>query len=117
MIIPALLPLILFILFPAVRTIYMSVHRITFGLPNEYVGWLNFIEMVNDRLFKRAFTNTLFFSFSVVIGQILLGLATAVLMSTGFKLQKLYISIIMIPYAVSEVVAIIIWKYMLNSMD
>jgi multiple sugar transport system permease protein len=114
MIIPALLPLILFILLPAVRTIYMSVHRITFGLPNEYVGWLNFIEMVNDRLFKRAFTNTLFFSFSVVIGQILLGLATAVLMSTGFKLQKLYISIIMIPYAVSEVVAIIIWKYMLE---
>jgi multiple sugar transport system permease protein len=92
----------------------MSFHRITFGLPNEYVGWLNFIDMVNDRLFKRAFTNTLFFSFSVVTGQILLGLATAVLMSTGFTLQKLYISIIMIPYAVSEVVAIIIWKYMLE---
>lgn len=115
MIIPALLPLILFILIPAMRTIYMSFHRITFGLPNEYVGWLNFIDMVNDRLFKRAFMNTLFFSFSVVTGQILLGLATAVLMSTGFKLQKLYISIIMIPYAVSEVVAIIIWKYMLEA--
>ncbi len=114
MIIPALLPLILFILIPAVYTIYMSFHRITFGLPNEYVGWLNFIGMLKDRLFKRAFMNTLFFSFSVVIGQILLGLATAVLMSTGFKLQKLYISIIMIPYAVSEVVAIIIWKYMLE---
>lgn len=114
MIIPALLPLILFILIPAVRTIYMSFHRITFGLPNEYVGWLNFIDMFKDRLFKRAFTNTLFFSFFVVSGQILLGLATAVLMSTGFKLQKLYISIIMIPYAVSEVVAIIIWKYMLE---
>lgn len=114
MVIPALLPLILFILIPAVRTIYMSFHRITFGLPNEYVGWLNFIEMLKDRLFKRAFLNTLLFSFSVVTGQILLGLATAVLMSTGFKLQKLYISIIMIPYAVSEVVAIIIWKYMLE---
>ncbi|MBD3306194.1 ABC transporter permease subunit [candidate division KSB3 bacterium] len=114
LIIPALLPLVLFILLPALQTIYMSFHRMTFGLPNEYVGLLNFIDMFKDRLFKRAFLNTLLFSFSVVTGQISLGLATAVLMSTGFKFQKFYISIIMIPYAVSEVVAIIIWKYMLE---
>ena len=54
------------------------------------------------------------FSFAVVAGEILVGLAAAVLMSTGFKLQRVIISLIMVPYAVSEVVAAIIWKYMLE---
>ena len=114
LIIPALIPLIVLILLPALRTVYMSLHAITFGLPAEYVGLKNFRTMFSDSTFQVAFLHTLLFSFSTVTCEITLGLTAAVILSTRFRFQKLFISIIMIPYAASEVVAIIIWKYMLE---
>ncbi len=114
LIIPALLPLIVLILIPAVRTVFMSFNRITFGLPEEYVGLNNFRAMLKDSVFSIAFWNTIMFSFATVASEICLGMAAAVLMSTRFKFQKLCIALIMVPYAVSEVVAVIIWKYMLE---
>ena len=114
LIIPALLPLIVLIFIPAFRTLFMSFNRVTFGLPEEYVGLNNFREMLKDSVFSMAFWNTIMFSFATVAGEICLGMAAAVLMSTRFKFQRIYIALIMIPYAVSEVVAVIIWKYMLE---
>ena len=114
MLLPALLPLVLFILLPAIRTIQMSFYRVTFGMPEEFVGLANYVQTFKDEVFKTAFTNTLIFSFSVVAGEVLFGLAAAILMSTGFKFQRLIIALVMVPYAVSEVVAAIIWKYMLD---
>jgi len=114
LIIPALLPLIVLILIPALRTVFMSFNRITFGLPEEYVGLNNFRAMLKDSVFSMAFWNTIMFSFATVASEICLGMAAAVLMSTRFKFQKLCIALIMVPYAVSEVVAVIIWKYMLE---
>ena len=114
MLLPALLTLVLFILVPAIRTIQMSFHRVTFGLPDEFVGIRNYVDTFKDEVFSTAFWNTMMFSFAVVAGEVLIGLAAAVLMSTGFKLQRVIIALIMVPYAVSEVVAVIIWKYMLE---
>ena len=111
---PALLPLIVLIALPAIRTIYMSLNRITYGLPDEWVGLNNYREIFRDPLFWSAFWNTIIFSFSVVTGEVGTGLLAAVIMSSRFKFQKLFISLIMVPYAVSEVVAVIIWKYMLE---
>ena len=54
------------------------------------------------------------FSFAVVAGEVGTGLLAAVIMSSGFRLEKILIAIIMVPYAVSEVVAVIIWKYLLE---
>jgi len=114
LIIPALIPLIALILVPAIRTVHMSFHRVSYGLPEVYLGVKNFVDMFKDEAFGAAFWHTILFSFSTVAGEILLGLTAAVLLSTRFRFQKLYIAILMIPYAASEVVAIVIWKYMLE---
>lgn len=92
----------------------MAFHRVSYGLPEEYLGVKNFVDMFKDDAFGAAFWHTILFSFSTVTGEILLGLVAAVLLSTRFRFQKLYIAILMIPYAASGVVAIIIWKYMLE---
>jgi multiple sugar transport system permease protein len=114
LIVPALLPLIFLIFIPAFQTLFMSFNRMTFGLPTEYVGLANFKEMLNNTVFNSAFWNTIMFSFTTVAGEICLGMGAAVLMSTRFRFQRICIALIMIPYAVSEVVAVIIWKYMLE---
>jgi multiple sugar transport system permease protein len=48
----------------------------------------------------------------MVSGEILLGLALSLLFARGFPLQRLWVSLIIVPLAASPVVAIVIWKYM-----
>jgi multiple sugar transport system permease protein len=114
LIIPALLPLILFILVPAIQSVSMSVQEVSFGIPAKYVGLKNYTKMIENEVFHIAFWHTIMFSFANVAGEIFFGFMVAVLMSTRFRMEKLFIALIMVPYAVSEVVAIIIWKYMLE---
>jgi len=114
LILPATLFLVVLILLPAIRTVIMSFHEVTHGLDDVFVGFNNYARMVQHRAFGTAFWNTLFFTATTVIGEVGLGLAAAVLLSTRFRAQKLLISLVMVPYAVSEVVAIIIWRYMVE---
>ena len=114
LILPALLPLILLIVFPAIKTLIDSFYQITFGLPNEFIGFNNYIEMGKDPVFWRALGNTVMFSFAVVAGEILLGLVAALLLLERQGNTKIFVSLIIITYAVSDVVAVIMWKYMLD---
>ncbi len=112
LILPATLFLVLFILLPAIRTLIMSFHEVTHGLDDVFVGFDNYVRMVRHRAFTTAFWNTMFFTLTTVLGEVGIGLVVAVLLSTRFRAQRLLISLVMVPYAVSEVVAIIIWRYM-----
>ena len=114
LVVPVLIPLIFIILIPALLTVRMSFQRVTYGLAPEYVGLNNYIKIFTDPTFYRVLLNNVFFTFFTVAGQISIGLATAVLMSSIDKFRKLFISLLLMPYAVSVVVAIIIWKYMLE---
>jgi multiple sugar transport system permease protein len=114
-VIPSLLLIIFIIVIPGIQTIYWSFFEIPFGLSKQYVGFKNFIELFSDSVFRRAIFNTMLFSFITVIGQIGFGLISAILLNTEFTFKKFLVSIIIMPYAVSSVVAIIIWKFMLRS--
>lgn len=114
LIVPALVPLVLLILLPALRTVFMSFFEVTHGYDDVFVGFDNYVAMFRHRSFNTAFFNTLLFSFTTVAGEVLVGLIVAVLMSTRFRAQRWLISLIMVPYAVSEVVGVIIWRYLLE---
>ena len=58
MLLPALLILVLFILLPAVRTIQMSFYRVTFGLPDEFVGIANYVDDLQGRGLQAARSGT-----------------------------------------------------------
>lgn len=114
LIIPALIPLFIFIVLPGAKTLLDSFYEITFGLPRQYIGFDNYTSIGTDSVFWSSLGNTIMFSFAVVAGEILLGLIAALIMGAQKNFKKLLVSLIMIPYAVSDVVAVIIWKYMLD---
>lgn len=114
LVLPSILALALVIVIPALITVKTSLQESTFGLPDRFIWFENYRNLFANKLFIRAAWNTVIFSLLVVVFEIGLGLLTAIVMSTQFKMQRTIISLIMIPYAVSEVVAVIIWKYMLD---
>ena len=65
-------------------------------------------------MFWRAAWNTFVVVNAVVYGEIVLGLGLAVLMSGWVPFKRAVITILMLPYAVTEVSAVVMWRYMLE---
>ncbi len=74
---PYLLHLFLFITFPIVFSILLTVHKWNIISPMEYVGFDNFIRLFNDRMFWKAILNTLVFLIVHIPLQITVALALA----------------------------------------
>jgi multiple sugar transport system permease protein len=99
---------------PSVYVFFLSFTQSTFGQQPVYIGLQNYITVLGSRYFWIAFLNTFLVVNAVVYGEILLGLSMAYLFATGVPLRKVMFSIVLAPYAISPVVAVIMWRYMIE---
>lgn len=111
---PVQLQLLLVLVFPSIAAAGMAFFRSSFGLDPTWVGLDNFRYIFDDYRFWGALRNTVVFVNVVVYLEIILGLAIALLLATQFRLQRIWISIIIAPYAVSAVIAVLMWKFILE---
>lgn len=106
--------LILVIGLPSLWVFWLSLQQTAFGEAPVYVGWRNYAFVLTDTYFWRAFLNTFLVVNIVVYLELALALGMAVLFAAGVPFRRLMIAIVLAPYAVSEVIAVIVWKYMLE---
>lgn len=111
---PVQLMLVALIFLPALYVGWLSFYESSFGMPPRFVGWKNYVFLLHDPHFWRALWNTLLIVNVVVYGELLLGLGMAVLFAGGVPLQKVMISLVLAPYAISPVIGVLMWKYMLE---
>ena len=111
---PVQLMLVLVIGLPSIYVFWLSLQQTAFGQAPVFVGLANYGFALTDPYFWRAFINTFVVVNIVVYAELVLALAMATLFAAGAPLRRFMISIVLAPYAVSEVVAVVIWKYMLE---
>ena len=114
MVLPTQGLLVLVIGLPSLWVFWLSLQQTAFGEAPVYVGWRNYAFVLTDPYFWRAFLNTFLVVNIVVYLELALALGMAVLFAAGVPLRRLMIAIVLAPYAVSEVIAVIVWKYMLE---
>lgn len=111
---PVIALLVIVILLPIVYTLWLSFQSNTFGRAPEFVGIANYAQLSEDPAFWRALINNVIFVNVVVYGELLLGLGMAVFFVRRIALKKLMISIVMAPYAVSTVLGVLMWRFLLE---
>jgi multiple sugar transport system permease protein len=79
-----------------------------------FVGLENYATLLTDRYFWRAFVNTFVVVNVIVYVELALGLAIATLFAAGIPWRPAVLAIVLLPYAVSEVVAVIIWRFLMD---
>jgi multiple sugar transport system permease protein len=99
---------------PSAYVLFLSFTRSSFGQEPVYVGLQNYMTVLTSRYFWTALLNTFIVVNAVVYGEILLGLGMACLFATGVPFRKTMFSIVLAPYAISPVVAVIMWRYMIE---
>ena len=115
---PCLILLICFVLIPAATAIYLSLTNEALSgaaaLNPRFVGLRNYARLFADDGFWNSLLITAIFVFgSSIVGQFVLGLFSAIALNRRIVLRPLFLSAILLPNAVPEVVAGFMWISML----
>ena len=113
--VPSVIISILFLYYPALQTFMLSFHKTAFfGRKTLYVGWENFSETFTSLDYLNTVWVSLVFSAGVVILGLVISLVTALLVNQTMRFKRIYVMILLLPYALSPVIAGIIWLFLFN---
>ncbi len=115
---PALLVLLGVIGFPLVQAAWMSMHQIVLTRPDQgrpFVGFQNYLEVISAPYFVPDLINTAVWVGVNLGGQMLLGLAIAVLLNQAFWGRGLARGILLIPWILPSVVSLLTWRWMYDA--
>ncbi len=118
LVLPTLLVVAFVAGYPLAQVFYYSFHRadISFVEPTEFVGFKNYLFLLQDPDFRGALWNTLRFTFVSVFLETVLGLAIALVIHSNFRGRGIVRAAILIPWAIPTVVSAKMWQWMLNDI-
>lgn len=115
---PAILLGLIFIVAPFVLAIALSLSDQRLvpnpNLPTRFIGLTNYVRLLGDESFRRAFLNTLLFAVLVVPFQSALALALAVLIDSRLPARNLFRGVFFLPTVITMVVVCVVWFSMLK---
>ena len=111
-VIPALIPLIVFWIYPILRSIYISFTDWDYMSPTyQFVFLDNFKALFKDQRFYDALWNTVVFTLGTLIPTIVLGLLLALLLQKSFKGSGLIKFILFSPWITPTVAVSLVWTW------
>ena len=111
-VLPALIPLIVFWIYPILRSVYISFTDWDYMSPTyNFVFLDNFIALFRDARFYDALWNTIVFTVGTLIPTIVLGLLLALLMQKAFKGSGIIKFILFSPWITPTVAISIVWTW------
>lgn len=116
-ILPSFLIIAAFLFYPIGTVFYYSFQNYDISAPfyNSFAGLDNFIKIfTEDKLFYRSLGTSLKWVVSQVGLQLIFGMIFALLLNQTFKLRGLVRAIAFIPWAISGVLASVMWSLMYN---
>lgn len=114
---PTLLLFALLIFYPMAQAVMLSLNKVsTLTLRTQYVGLANFEALLADPAFKTTFLNTLAWTVSAVILQLLVGVGAALLLNGRLIARSAARGLILFPYLLPTAVAVLVWRWLFNDL-
>ncbi|EOY51186.1 N-Acetyl-D-glucosamine ABC transport system, permease protein [Streptomyces lividans 1326] len=114
---PALIPILVLSVGPLLYGVLLAFTDAQSGRtePTEWIGALNFRDLLHDTLFWESFRIGLVWAVAVTVPQFLLALGLALLLNQNLRLRWLARALAIIPWAMPEVVVGIMWRLVYNA--
>lgn len=116
-ILPSFFIILCFLFYPIAMVFYYSVQHYDISAPyyNGFVGLDNFIQIfTQDKLFFHSLVNSLKWVVTEVGLQLVFGMILALLLNQTFKFRGAVRAVAFIPWAISGVLASVMWSLMFN---
>ncbi|MGH7059195.1 MAG: carbohydrate ABC transporter permease [Stellaceae bacterium] len=114
LLLPTVVLLGLFIAYPFVKGVMLSVTDAKVGVPGHFVGLQNFEAIWNDSIFRVAVWNTCVYTFVATVFKLALGLWLAVLLNRHFRGKAITRAFILLPFIIPTVLSTLAWKWMFD---
>jgi multiple sugar transport system permease protein len=114
LLLPTVVLLGLFIAYPFVKGIMLSVTNTRVGVPGHFVGLQNFKAIWSDSIFRVAVWNTCLYTVVATVFKLALGLWLAVLLNHHFKGKAFTRAFILLPFIIPTVLSTLAWKWMFD---
>src|ERR1700687_5939533 len=114
LLVPTLVLLGMFIAYPFVRGILLSVSNSRVGVPGDFVGLANFYKIFNDGIFRTSVYNTFVYTGVTTVFKLALGLWLAMLLNRNFRGKAFTRAFILLPFIIPTVLSTFAWKWMFD---
>ena len=115
--IPGLSIIIFILAYPVITNIFISFTNKHLIYPGyKFVGFENFITILNEEIFTQAMINTFVFTFASIFFQLFIGLITAMILNKQLKGIIFFRLALIIPYAFPPIIIALLWKWLLSKM-
>lgn len=112
LLLPALLPILVFNVYPLLRGMYLGFTDARAGLNQEihFTGLENYRDLLSNDLFWSSFRIGLIWAFGVTFLQFAAALGLALLLNENLKLRWVARTLSLVPWAMPPVVVAIVWR-------
>jgi multiple sugar transport system permease protein len=114
-VLPALALILGLIVYPVAYSIWLSLlEKHSFFPQQKFIGLENYIYLWSDEEFWTSLWLGVLYSFWTILFQLILGVAAALILNESFAGRGLVRGIVLFPYMIPTIVAVILWKWLLN---
>lgn len=115
LLLPAVVVVIGFMVYPLVYVVLMSVYRTNrLGWLTNFVGLANFVNVMRDAEFWRLTSRSLLWTVLAVFAKTLLGMAIALLLNVEYRGRKIARMLFIAPWASSVPISVLLWSWVYN---
>jgi len=116
LLLPAALVVFGVVLYPVLRTLWISLHAVDSPLPGSYqfVGLRNYATVFGDSSFYPALGHTAYFTVISTAAELVLGMAVAHLLNAPLRARWLWRSLVVLPWALPTIVNGALWRWIDN---
>ena len=114
LLLPTVMLLAVFIAYPFVKGVWISLTSATVGNPGEFVGLKNFTKVFGDSIFRSATYNTFVYTAIATVGKLALGMWLALLLNRHFRGKRLVRASMLLPFIIPTVLSTLAWKWMFD---
>ena len=111
---PALIPLLIFRIFPMIASLWVSMTKWNLLRAPEFLGIDNYVNVLTDAKFHKALWNTLYYMVGYLPLVLVGAIAIAVLLNSKLKGATFFRGIYFLPVVTSWVVVALLWKWLLS---
>jgi multiple sugar transport system permease protein len=116
LVLPALLLLCVLSVYPVLYGVWLSFLDKHSIFPGErFIGIANYLAAFADEEFWRSVWLGTVYAVTTIVLQLVLGISAALLLNEAFPGRNILRAMVIFPYIIPTVVAIILWKWLLNS--
>ena len=112
MVLPALFIILVVAFFPILQAVNLSLRQATVAVTGPFVGFENYVEMVQNPDFLEGLTNTLIFTVASVALEFFIGLGIALAINRAFRGRGLVRAAVLVPWAFPTVISAVMWRLM-----